>query len=216
MLMHRPIMSVHPHAGRVGRILVMSVLGALTTGTIGCSQQQIQEMQARMTPRTEPPDDPNIIGVHKFVAQEPWLSFRQEGPPQVDGIKTTLYLESGTTGKGAFGDGTIRVSMYTVDRYPDGSEHVTRAYQWELTPEQSLPWRRVKETRLGWGYGLHLQWKDVDVADREIELVYAFERRDGRVVSSKPIRLRVPPRATVVRPEPKSPEKAEYSVLKAQ
>jgi len=150
------------------------------------------------TVNNEPPpppsnDDANIIGVRKFIMQEPWLSFSPDGLRQVDGFKATIYLESGTTGKGAFGDGNIRVSMYTVDR-EGGSEHLRLAVQWELTPEQTVPWRVKKATRLGWGYGLRLPWGDADVGGKEVEVVFQFLRKDGTVVSSEPIRLRVPAR----------------------
>jgi len=141
-----------------------------------------------------PKDDANIIGVRKFIAQEPWLSFSKEGLRQADGFKATLYLESGTSGKGAFGDGNIRISMYTVERDGDG-EHLRLAVQWELAPEQTLPWRVKKATRLGWGYGLRLPWGDADVCGREVEVSFQFLRKDDAIISAEPVRLRVPPRS---------------------
>lgn len=140
-----------------------------------------------------PADDPNIVGVRKFISQEPWLSFNREGLRQPEGFKATLYLESGTTGRGAFGDGTIRISLYTVDRDPQG-ERLKLAKRWEISPEDSMPWRARRPTQLGWGYGLRLPWGDAKLAGKEVEFVFQFVRRDGAMLSAEPIRMKVPPR----------------------
>lgn len=140
-----------------------------------------------------PEDDPNIVGVRKFISQEPWLSFNQEGLRQPEGFKATLYLESGTTGRGAFGDGTIRISLYTVDRDSKG-ERLKLAKRWEISPQDSVPWRARRPTQLGWGYGLRLPWGDAKLAGKEVEFVFQFVRRDGAMLSAEPIRMKVPPR----------------------
>jgi hypothetical protein len=144
----------------------------------------------------QPPDDPNIISIHKYVSQEPWLSFNPAGLREADGFKAAVYLESGTTGLGAFGDGTIRITMYVVERTDLLTEELVPMYRWELNSEQSTPWRFRNPTRLGWGYGLRLPWRDVDVSGKEIELAFQYQRRDGQMISSEPIRLRVPARST--------------------
>lgn len=146
-----------------------------------------------------PGDDPNIIGVRKFLSQDPWLSFNREGVREADGFKATVYLESGTSGKGAFGDGILRVVMYSVQRDRRGAEEtLTREYRWDLTPMQSTPWRAKRPTRLGNGYGLRLSWGSADVHGKEIELVFQFIRRDGSIVTAEPQRLRVPDRSVRV------------------
>ncbi len=160
-------------------------------------------------------DDPNIIGVRKFLAQEPWLSFSKEGLRQADGFKATIYLESGTSGKGAFGDGNIRVSMYTVEREADG-EHLRLAVQWELSPEQTLPWRVKKASRLGWGYGLRLPWGDADVCGHEVEVSFQFLRKDGAIISAEPVRLRVPPRSVRIVTREEAPAASQAGQLGAR
>lgn len=142
-----------------------------------------------------PGDDVNIIGVRKFISQEPWLSFNKEGVRQAEGLKATVYLESGTSGKGAFGDGILRVVLYSVHRDPQtGEETLRREYRWDLTPRQSVPWRAKQQSVQGWGYGLRLNWGNAEVRGREIELVFQFIRRDGNIVTGEPQRLRVPER----------------------
>lgn len=153
-----------------------------------------------------PPDDPNVVGVRKFVSQEPWLSFNREGLRQAEGFKATVYLESGTTGRGAFGDGTLRISMYTVDRDSKG-ERLRLAKRWEISPEDSIPWRARRPTQLGWGYGLRLPWGDANVAGKEVEFVFQFVRKDGAMLSAEPIRMKVPPNsARIVTREETLPE----------
>lgn len=144
-------------------------------------------------PPPKPVDDPNIIGVRKFVSQEPWLSFNREGLRKVEGLKATVYLESGTTGRGAFGDGTLRVTVYSIEKLKDNSERLKREYRWDLEPAQTTPWRVKQPSRLGWAYGLRLKWGDeVQVAGKEVELSFQFVRRDGQIISAEPLRMRVP------------------------
>ncbi len=145
-----------------------------------------------------PPDDPNVIAVRKFISQEPWLTFSRDGSRDPEGFKATVYLESGSTGRGVFGDGLLRVVLFIVDRAADGTERLTPMKQWQFTPEQSFPWRAAKRTWLGWGYGLRLPWTGIDPCGREIQLVFEFVRRDGQAVVSEPVRLRVPQRTTRV------------------
>lgn len=197
----------HPPAGA---LLIASiplfVMGCMQSQTTGVNPLIRTQPQPAPMPVTQvpvynpqagdpppPPDEPNIIGIRKIISQEPWLSFNREGLRQAEGFKATVYLESGKTGRGAFGDGTIRVSMYVVDRGADG-ETLQLAARWELDPEQSIPWRARRPTQLGWGYGLRLPWGEANVNGREIELVFQYLRRDGVVLSSEPMRLRVPPR----------------------
>ncbi len=185
-------------------------------GTSGPAQwPMFTNVTSRDAATAAPKDDPNIIGVRKFIAQEPWLSFSKEGLRQADGFKATLYLESGTSGKGAFGDGIIRISMYTVE--PDtGGEHLRLAVQWELAPEQTLPWRVKKATRLGWGYGLRLPWGDADVSGHEVEVSFQFLRKDGAIISAEPVRLRVPPRSVRIVTRDEAPAASQTGQMGAR
>ncbi len=159
-----------------------------------------------------PADDANIVGVRKFISQEPWLSFNQEGLRQPEGFKATLYLESGTTGRGAFGDGTIRISVYTVERDSKG-ERLKLAKRWEISPQDSIPWRARRPTQLGWGYGLRLPWGEAKLGGKEVEFVFQFVRKDGAMLSAEPIRMKVPPKnmRIVTREDPQDGTAADES-----
>lgn len=180
------------------RIARLALTASLMLACAGCSEARWNELKSSGHQPAVVPEDPNIIGVRKIISQEPWLSFSPDGLREVDGLKMTLYLESGTTGKGAFGDGTIRITLYSVEQTGESSERLKREYRWELTPLQSLPWRAKDSNRLGWGYGLRLPWKGVDVSGKEVEIVAQFERRDGQMLSAEPIRLRVPARKSKI------------------
>ena len=133
----------------------------------------------------------NVIQIHKFFATEPWLRFRRDA--ELDGIKVNaLYLVDGRTGKGAFGEGTIVVNLYRIDREPSGDDVATMVYEWSYDTEQAMPFRSTKRSMLGWGYQLRLHWGELELAGKQIELEILFERSDGRVVGSPTTRFRVP------------------------
>lgn len=131
----------------------------------------------------------NIIGVHKFFEDNPWLLF-EEG---VDGVKITVYLEGAGKGKGVFGSGTILVTMYTVSRDIQNREVLKPIHDWELDAEKSFVWRALQESVMGWGYGLRLQWpSELDVRGREVAFGVKYVREDGRVLASRPHTFKVP------------------------
>lgn len=145
----------------------------------------------------------NIVQVVKYFHANPWLSFSVDGSGQVDGVRFALYLVCPTTEgnvvkyKGAFGDGVIIVDMYRLERDPGAREKAVLVHKWEMPPEEAYVWRAKKETMLGWGYGLRLQWNEgLDVEGKQVAFVIKYIRRDGRVVSSSRQVLRVPIRGT--------------------
>jgi len=143
--------------------------------------------------QNDPSMESNIIRVNKFFSADPWLSFDGEGAGKVDGVRCTVYLESAKQPKGVFGDGTIVVDMYRLDGAPSGGKMLTHVFKWELSPQEAYPWRAKKETMMGWGYGLRLNWgKGQDVAGRRVAFVVRYIRNDGRLISSSRQVLKVP------------------------
>lgn len=142
----------------------------------------------------------NIVRVNKFFSQMPWLSFKNDGSRTPDGVACAVYLESGDRPKGVFGDGTIIVQMFRMDRDALGREASTMIHEWELPADKAYPWRAKEKTALGWGYGLRLNWPDdLDIEGRQVAFVIKYVRGDGRVISSTPQVLRVPMGAAVAR-----------------
>ena len=183
---------------RAGRAVVaIAVVSAGGVMLVGCAAGDGKGMRGLRPPG--PPDvrfvptSDNIVKIVKFFPKEPWLRFRHDIAPAVDGIKVgALFLIDGTTGRGMFGEGTIVVDLYRIDVDPQGYEIPTQVYQWTFDTEQAMPFRARKRTVQGWGYQLRLHWGDLDLAGREIELRISFRRLDGQVVHSSGQRFRVP------------------------
>jgi len=139
------------------------------------------------------PLDPNIVQVVAVTRTDPWINFNPELYPNPDGISVMLYLISGRTGKGAFGDGVIRATMYVLEPGPDGKRKRRKVHEWRFEPDEAYPYRIKKKYLIGWAYGLRLCWGKADVLGKEIALVFEFERRDGKIIRAQPKLLRVPP-----------------------
>ena len=165
--------------------------------TIGCTEQEIAKWEAANRPllaRDSAPVESNIVRVNKFFSQTPWLSFKNDGSKKVDGVSFSLYLEGPSAPKGVFGTGTIAVAMYRLDTDPLGKEVATQVKEWVMTADEAYAWRSKKQTALGWGYGIRLNWgNEVDVAGKQIAIVAKYLREDGRVISSSRQVLKVPP-----------------------
>ncbi|UCG32889.1 MAG: hypothetical protein JSU68_14645 [Phycisphaerales bacterium] len=141
----------------------------------------------------------DIVQVKKFYPGSPWLSFDEAGDPNPEGFKVNVYLVSAANGRGAFGDGNIIVTMYSLPgRRPDTAPPAESKLEkrWVLTPGDCMPFRATRKTVMGFGYGLRLNWGDVDVLGETILITIAFERRDGTIIKSQPQTFRVPPRRT--------------------
>ena len=135
----------------------------------------------------------NIIRVNKIISSNPWLSFDPDGTKKIDGIRITVYLEAPDKPKGVFGDGTILVQMYQLDRGADGLESAKLMKAWELPPEKAYPWRATNESLLGKGYSLRLQWgDDVKINGRQAAFIVKYKRSDGKVIASTRQVMKVP------------------------
>ena len=180
----------------------MLLLGVVTAGC------DMQSLQGRKTTQYTEGTESNIIQVSKFISDTPWLSFESDGSNKVGGIRVTVYLEGAGKPKGVFGSGTIVVGLYRVDRDAAGQELNTLMQEWELPPEKAFPWRAKKETFLGWGYSLRLQWdKKLDLAGKLIAVQVKYVRNDGSVVNSRSQMLRVPGGETA--PAPRATAKSQ-------
>lgn len=141
----------------------------------------------------------NIIRVNKIVNSAPWLSFDPDGTRRVDGIRITVYLEAANRPKGVFGDGTITVQMYRLEKDKLGQEAATLAQEWVLPPEKAYQWRATEESMLGKGYSLRLKWdKDANVNGKQVAVLVKYQRPDGRQIASTRQVLKVPAGTAVI------------------
>lgn len=134
----------------------------------------------------------DIYAIYKFFPQDMWRKKdATDGNP--DGFNVTIYLVSGETKKGAFGDGIIKVTMDIVADGPDGLKEYMPVQTWEFSPEEAKPFRTTRPAIGGWAYQLYLFWDpDVDVLNKEIRISISYVRTDGKEILSRPTHRRVP------------------------
>lgn len=158
------------------------VIGSLLAGCANKKENSI----------TTSPMEADVFQIIKFYPAQMWQR-RRVDDLNPNGFVVTVYLISGKTQKGAFGDGTIHVDMHVAQYDKAGMKTFVPAYSWSLDPDQALPYRVIKEGAIGWGYMLHLFWPDdVDVLGKEVSLTISYTRSDGRVIRSRPHHHRVP------------------------
>ncbi|MBN1344498.1 MAG: hypothetical protein JXQ73_17545 [Phycisphaerae bacterium] len=148
----------------------------------------------------------DIIRIRAFIRPTPWLNFDPSDPKKIDGMAVNMYLESARLQKGVFGAGTIKVTMYedtvgekaATTTAPGASTRVTgkKLFEWNLSPEQAMPYRVVQRPErtyvMGDGYQLRLSWGDLDLSNRQVCVVLEYIRTDGRPVVRSPFHLRIP------------------------
>jgi hypothetical protein len=153
----------------------------------------------------------DIIEINQFWQPEPWL-YDADGRPV--GFRATVYFVSGQTERGAFVPGRILVWLYDVDRAADGTSERKLVYGWQFGPAESMLYRVRKRGMLGYYYGFPLMWgAGIELVGREIEVVFGYERQDGRVITAPARRFKVPrtggPGGRPLRPPvPPAPEPA--------
>jgi hypothetical protein len=148
----------------------------------------------------------DIVRIRAFIRPKPWLNFDPSDPRKVNGLAITMYLESARLQKGVFGAGTIRVVLFedlVGDRSktttaPNAPERVTgkKLFEWELTPDQAMPYRVVRRPErvsvMGDAYQLRLSWGDLDLSGKSVCVVLEYIRTDGQRVVRTPSHLRIP------------------------
>ncbi|MEE9293471.1 MAG: hypothetical protein V3W34_00695 [Phycisphaerae bacterium] len=159
--------------------LCLIVAGPLLNG-VGCAA-------------TGPRFHKDIVLVATFPdKQNPWLNF--DDPPRdiPGGIKIPVYLADSRSPLGVFGDGTLCVNMYRIDRNSDGEEQPVLVRQWEFDTQHAHLYGFKERQRVGWGYQLRLNWGDADVLGREVMFLVSFKRHDGRIIQARRTFFKVP------------------------
>jgi hypothetical protein len=120
--------------------------------------------------------------------QKPWLKeLDAAGDADPEGIAYRVFLLDDSE-RGTLRNGMFHISLYTVDRKPDGSLERSLASDWHYPTDTFSPVRGV----MGLGYSIGLRWASKNIAGREIEITTLYEDVDGRSVRSATKRLRVP------------------------
>lgn len=186
----RPSATAGTRRRRTGAPLaVIAAAVASVFATTGCQQpktpaQQVESMRL----------EPNIIEVATFFGTSP--IGHVPGQTEPGGLVISalyLFTPDGTGGvKGVFGDGLIHIKLYVVNVDEQGSRARTLAKEWVYTPEQAMPYRTIRPSIMGYAYQIHCAWGDADVLGKDVEVEVEFERRDGRIISSRPKSLKIP------------------------
>ena len=166
-----------------------------------------QEMRAQEARRVDPeiaPTYDDIIEIAQFWPTVPWRT----DLGRTVGFRVPTYFVSAETRKGAFVAGNITATIYVLEPRRGGGFVRTVAHRWVLDEALSAPFRVTKEVLGGFYYGFVLNWpEDVRLDGEQIEIQFAYERADGRVVTSSARQFRVP--AAVDPDAADSPESAQ-------
>ena len=132
----------------------------------------------------------DITAIYSFYPKDPWL---RDNDGNVVGLRVSVYFQSGETEKGVFVPGKILIWLYSVGRDRSGKLVRTFEHGWEMSEQEAMNWRVRYKRRLGYQYGFPLHWPPkIELAGKQIEVQFGYERKDGRVVEGRPQRFRVP------------------------
>jgi hypothetical protein len=173
-----------PHCG--SNLLVCAVALLLMTALSGC-QNPGQRGERFDASRVDTRGD--ITQVHTFWPSPVWV--RQGG--EIIGFRTAAYFISAETGKGAFVPGDIVVRLYERVRDEAGDVQRRLKHEWVLPPNEAMMFRVTRKSIMGYSYGLVLKWPDeLEFDSRQIDIVIAYQRPDGREIPAPPKAFRVP------------------------
>jgi hypothetical protein len=123
----------------------------------------------------------------------PWLFDPDDDTDKALGIRIrSLFLISAKTKKGVFGDGTVRMTLYAVQRSPESRPVREKLHEWKFDEAQAVASRVAKKTWMGYGYMFDLVWPEqINLAGQEIALGIDYIRTDGKLVRERPKYFRV-------------------------
>jgi hypothetical protein len=136
------------------------------------------------------PTRDDIVAVHTFWHPVPWLF---DSSNRAVGFRVPVVFVSGKTEKGAFVSGEISCRLYERGRDAAGYEQRRLVHEWRFDPQAAMHYRYRRRSVPGYQYGFMLNWPRETVVDgREIEIEFAYQRSDGREITSVGRRFRVP------------------------
>ncbi len=133
----------------------------------------------------------DIYKVVCFYPANMWRSFDEAGDRNIEGFTFILYLISSSTERGAHASGHVEVQLFRVDTVGEKQSNRVLAYQWSR-PTDELPQRNP--TKLGHGYQPSVDWGDLDVFGKELEILVRYVAPDGTIIPSRTATLTVPAR----------------------
>ncbi len=136
------------------------------------------------------PKRDDIIRINQFWAQDPWI---YDSVGRAIGFKVPTYYISSETEKGAFVSGRIFVWLHVVQRARSGELVRRTVHMWQMEQAESFLFASRKKAIIGYFYGFILTWpRSLDLGGQTLEIEFAYERGDGRLVMSSGKTFRVP------------------------
>lgn len=146
----------------------------------------------------------DVVAIHQFPPTRPWL---EDEDGRVRGLCVRLYFISAETQRGVFVPGSMEVELFALAPRPEGGYERTLMHTWTLDQREAAGYRVTKRAVMGESYGLVLWWPpELDLAGREIQLMYHYKRKDGQVISKRSSSLLVPPPRRMMHMRPASPK----------
>ncbi|MCA9242328.1 MAG: hypothetical protein KDA32_00125 [Phycisphaerales bacterium] len=138
---------------------------------------------------TRVPARDDIIEIIQYWPRDPWGL--RDG--RVRAFRVATYFVSGKTEKGAFVDGVIRAHLYRLYADDKGDPQRELAHEWELPASEAMGFAVRKAAIGGYYYGFILSWPDdLNLGGDWVQIVFSYQRNDGREIESPPKLLRVP------------------------
>lgn len=162
------------------------------------------------------PKRDDIVRVVQFWNPVPWI---YDSTNRVIGFKVPTYFISSKTEKGAFVTGTVFVWLHLVERDKQGKIVRRTVHIWQMEKDEVFLFAIRKEAIGGYYHGFILTWPtNLDLAGRDVEIEFGYQRGDGRLVMASPRDFRVPgdasspiepPQLPPREPEAREPEAPE-------
>jgi hypothetical protein len=139
---------------------------------------------------TSVPTRDDITAVYQYYTQaQQWL---RNTDGRVIGFSSAVYFGSGETGKGAFVPGKALVWLWEIVTQ-NGAHERKLVNVWELNEQDAMGFRVRRLSPLGYGYGFFFTWpQTADLDGKTIEIMFGYERLDGKVITGAARRFMVP------------------------
>lgn len=161
------------------RLLLLS-LGIAALLATGCATPASRDQFVptnKSDPREIAKDD--VFQIASFASRLPWL----ERDGRAVGMWLPVFFVSGKTEKGVFVPGDIYVWVWKLTRTLDG-DVAELVKVWQFDEREAFGLRKTKTTMMGDGYGLILEWGDINLEGERILLQIGYRRLDGRDILS--------------------------------
>lgn len=132
----------------------------------------------------------DIVAIRQYPSTYPWMT---DPDGRIVGFRARVYFLSAKTERGAFVPGTINAELHVLQPLPDGTYQRDIVHKWSFSAAEARPLRIRSTAVMGDSYGLLLRWPpELDLANKEIQIIYEYVSPDGQKLRRGGSRFRVP------------------------